>query len=272
MVNTPAFHAGIRGFEPRPGHQGLIAQLVEQRIEDPCVDGSSPPKTTILQFKHLSGVFLFIINYNMKKIFKSISLIRIINTKNAKNLTRGLIKQKTEGFTKAEVLARKKNVLTKLVKKAPKTFRANNELRNISYEFKLSFNRGINILLKEHLLESKELAQKLEPIGFNDFSLQRREVVYLKYGNGWFTDVPHLRKIKTKRIKNIILTNKRIIFFFGVHKNSYYLSEIHVAKIMNILLIHDINKKKPTIFLYCKKASKRILLDIQKIKEGETYG
>ena len=39
----PACHAGGRGFEPLPGRQlAQIAQLVEQRTENPRVAGSIP--------------------------------------------------------------------------------------------------------------------------------------------------------------------------------------------------------------------------------------
>ena len=37
---------------------GLVAQLVEQRTENPCVGGSIPPRATILTLVY-SGVFWF---------------------------------------------------------------------------------------------------------------------------------------------------------------------------------------------------------------------
>ncbi len=57
----PACHAGDRGFKSRPDRhlyyiQGFVAQLVEQRIEDPCVAGSTPAEATILSLAHL-GIF-----------------------------------------------------------------------------------------------------------------------------------------------------------------------------------------------------------------------
>ena len=45
----PPCHGGGRGFEPRPDRQnGSVAQLVEQRTENPRVAGSIPAGTTIL--------------------------------------------------------------------------------------------------------------------------------------------------------------------------------------------------------------------------------
>ena len=37
-----------------------IAQLVEQRTENPCVGGSIPPLGTILQLKSINSIHLFI--------------------------------------------------------------------------------------------------------------------------------------------------------------------------------------------------------------------
>tara|TARA_R100000306_G_scaffold34969_1_gene35889 strand:- start:49 stop:204 length:156 start_codon:yes stop_codon:yes gene_type:complete len=37
-----------------PLPDGLVAQLVEQRIENPRVGGSIPPQATILLFQHAS--------------------------------------------------------------------------------------------------------------------------------------------------------------------------------------------------------------------------
>ena len=48
LVRTPACHAGGRGFEPHPNRQNYsmiyasVAQLVEQRTENPRVVGSIP--------------------------------------------------------------------------------------------------------------------------------------------------------------------------------------------------------------------------------------
>ena len=47
LVRTPACHAGGRGFEPLLGRQyALVAQLVEQRTENPRVAGSTPAQGT----------------------------------------------------------------------------------------------------------------------------------------------------------------------------------------------------------------------------------
>ena len=56
LVRTLACHARGRRFEPVPGRHflietiliGLIAQLVEQGTENPCVSGSIPLQATIL--------------------------------------------------------------------------------------------------------------------------------------------------------------------------------------------------------------------------------
>ena len=52
LVRTPACHAGGRGFEPLLGRHFLsyaqVAQLVEQRTENPRVVGSIPTGSTIL--------------------------------------------------------------------------------------------------------------------------------------------------------------------------------------------------------------------------------
>ena len=63
LVRAPACHAGGRRFEPVLGRQmrsliprngapalkgnGLVAQLVERRTENPYVGGSIPPQATI---------------------------------------------------------------------------------------------------------------------------------------------------------------------------------------------------------------------------------
>lgn len=39
------------------GRSGSVAQLVEQRPEEPCVDGSSPPGTTRNDFSKFDEVF-----------------------------------------------------------------------------------------------------------------------------------------------------------------------------------------------------------------------
>ena len=49
LVRAPACHAGGRGFEPHPGRHlhASVAQLVEQRTENPRVVGSIPTGGTI---------------------------------------------------------------------------------------------------------------------------------------------------------------------------------------------------------------------------------
>ncbi len=65
VVNMPACHAGDRGFESRQDrhliklNQGLVAQLVEQRIEDPCVGGSNPPWATTPINKDVYVLYFF---------------------------------------------------------------------------------------------------------------------------------------------------------------------------------------------------------------------
>ena len=48
LVRTPACHAGGRRFEPVPGRHlfASVAQSVEQRTENPRVDGSFPSGST----------------------------------------------------------------------------------------------------------------------------------------------------------------------------------------------------------------------------------
>ena len=48
LVRTPACHAGGRRFEPVPGRHlsASVAQSVEQRTENPRVDGSIPSGST----------------------------------------------------------------------------------------------------------------------------------------------------------------------------------------------------------------------------------
>ena len=55
LVRTLACHARGRGFEPHPGRQPIlgyafVAQLVEQRTENPRVVGSIPTEGTICGF------------------------------------------------------------------------------------------------------------------------------------------------------------------------------------------------------------------------------
>lgn len=51
LVRAPPCHGGGRGFESHPGrHFASVAQLVEQRTENPCVPGSIPGGTTKVSF------------------------------------------------------------------------------------------------------------------------------------------------------------------------------------------------------------------------------
>ena len=53
-VNTPACHAGDRGFDSRRDrhyYYGSVAQLVEQWIEAPCVGGSIPSRAIYIFWK-----------------------------------------------------------------------------------------------------------------------------------------------------------------------------------------------------------------------------
>ena len=60
LVRTLACHARGRGFEPHPGRQkkgcGPVAQLVEQRTENPRVVGSIPTGTTKQSRSAQSGI------------------------------------------------------------------------------------------------------------------------------------------------------------------------------------------------------------------------
>ena len=65
-------------LQPQTRNNGAIAQLVEQRTENPCVPGSIPGGTTLRKSKSLqtpdfqtkSGVFLFPPNAKNGKIFR----------------------------------------------------------------------------------------------------------------------------------------------------------------------------------------------------------
>ena len=58
LVRAPACHAGGRGFEPHPGRQlhASVAQLVEQRTENPRVVGSIPTGGT--SGTHIGAAFM----------------------------------------------------------------------------------------------------------------------------------------------------------------------------------------------------------------------
>ena len=57
----PACHAGGHGFEPRLGRQyAYVAQLVEQRTENPRVVGSIPTRGTINRSLLVGGTVVYI--------------------------------------------------------------------------------------------------------------------------------------------------------------------------------------------------------------------
>ena len=57
LVRAPPCHGGGRGFESHPGrHFASVAQLVEQRTENPCVPGSIPGGTTFQKQSECSAV------------------------------------------------------------------------------------------------------------------------------------------------------------------------------------------------------------------------
>ena len=64
--------------------KGAIAQLVEQRTENPCVPGSIPGGTTIdsvisqnpLKFSHFNG-FSFILQYANSSRFEALSTLTV---------------------------------------------------------------------------------------------------------------------------------------------------------------------------------------------------
>ena len=59
LVRTLACHARGRGFEPHPGRQfASVAQSVEQRTENPRVDGSIPSGGTSVVLHISRGVAL----------------------------------------------------------------------------------------------------------------------------------------------------------------------------------------------------------------------
>ena len=60
-------------LQPQTRNNGAIAQLVEQRTENPCVPGSIPGGTTEILIQDLSQDFLFIKDYkhNTKQIKKT---------------------------------------------------------------------------------------------------------------------------------------------------------------------------------------------------------
>ncbi len=70
--NFPIFAVPIRGIA-----YGGLAQLVEHRTENPCVPGSSPGSTTMIDFKSLSclqeGLFCFLLPQQFHP-FQSIQL------------------------------------------------------------------------------------------------------------------------------------------------------------------------------------------------------
>ncbi len=201
----------------------------------------------------------------MSYILNKIKLQVIINTLNAKTLTRSKISELTSSFSKADVLKHKKKIFAKLVAKAPRTIEENKQLKKVAREFKLSFNIESNKLIKKHLQESKEFNSRLRPIDFTDFKLLKDEEAYLKLSNGVFFDVPHIKNLDYKKYKYLVLTNKRLILVFGKNKNSYYFNHYIFTNAIKFILIKDQKNKKPGIFLLSRNNSK-LLMFIKKLK------
>ena len=53
------FHQNHRTFAPQSATSGILAQLVEQRTENPCVRGSIPRDTTLKCPSSQTGIFYF---------------------------------------------------------------------------------------------------------------------------------------------------------------------------------------------------------------------
>ena len=66
MVISNKYRNFALAFE-KESNDGAIAQLVEQRTENPCVPGSIPGGTT--KKRHLMSLFFYFINYG--KIYRN---------------------------------------------------------------------------------------------------------------------------------------------------------------------------------------------------------
>ena len=99
LVRTLACHARGRGFEPHPGRQfACVAQLVEQRTENPRVVGSIPTEGTI------SAGLAHLVERHLAKVeVASSSLV----TRSRKNPQESPVGAVFEDFSFAEIFLRK---------------------------------------------------------------------------------------------------------------------------------------------------------------------
>ena len=69
LVRTPACHAGGRGFKSLPSrHYAFVAQLVEQRTENPRVTGSIPVEGTTERGAFRSASVAHLVERHLAKV------------------------------------------------------------------------------------------------------------------------------------------------------------------------------------------------------------